>query len=194
MTGSPRLEDVARREAHVWDLTFFLAVGWIVFGALPLLGILILSLVFGNYPTDADPSPEGYPAFTGPWWAMYPLVGLQVYATIRAMPLPLRGSRWGTRYNLLMQSVLVMLSCFLNGSTAYAREGTFWGTEWLGLLSLACCAVVLVRMILGYVRLVPRSWREYLDDSGEVVAPRDVPRPRARPWDGLNRLTSRARR
>ena len=27
-----------------------------------------------------------------------------------------------------------------------------------------------------------------------IVEPRDVPRARARPWDGLNRLTSRSRR
>ena len=187
-------EDVARREARVWDLTFFLTVGWIVFGGLPLLGMLILELITGSYPTAANPHPAGFPAFTGPWWAMYPLVGLQIYATVLAFPLPMRGNRWGTRSTLLTQSISVMLFTFLNGTTAYVHDGTFWGTDWLGVVSLAFCAVLLVRMILGYLRLVPRSWREYFDDARQVVAPRDVPRPRARPWDGLNRMIERSRK
>ena len=194
MSKTTRLEEVARREGRVWDLTFFLTLGWIVFGALPLLAMMIVELISGSLPSAANPHPAGYPAFTGPWWAMYPLVGLQLYATALAFPLPLRGTRWGTRSTLFMQSIGVTLFTFLNGSTAYAHDGTFWGTEWLGLLSLACCAVLFVRMLLGYLRLVPRSWREYLDDTGQVVEPRDVPRARARPWDGLNRLTSRSRR
>jgi hypothetical protein len=188
------LEDVARREARVWDLTFFLTLGWIVFGALPLLGILILSLVFGNFPTDADPSPEGYPAFTPPWWAMYPLVGVQIWATVLAFPLPLRGRRWGTRSGLALQSVAVVLFTFMNGTVAWGREGTFYGTDWLGILSLVCLLALVLRMVAGYLRLVPRSWREYVDADGRVVDPREVPRPAARPWDGVSRLIGRARR
>ncbi len=191
MTG---LHEIVRREARVWDATFFLTLGWIVFGAMPLVAILILSLVFGNYPTDANPTPEGYPAFTPPWWAMYPLVALQLYATVLSFPLPLRGRRSGTRANLLLQGGIVTIFTFVNGVAAFGRDGTFWGTEWLGLLSLLCNLVLLARMVCGYLRIVPPSWREYRDDDGAVVAPRDVPRDTAKPWDGIGRLLERSRR
>ncbi len=87
MSKTTRLEEVARREGRVWDLTFFLTLGWIVFGALPLLAMMIVELISGSLPSAANPHPAGYPAFTGPWWAMYPLVGLQLYATALAFPL-----------------------------------------------------------------------------------------------------------
>lgn len=98
MTG---LHEIVRREARVWDATFFLTLGWIVFGALPLVAILTLSL---------------------------------------------------------------------------------------------CNLVLLARMVCGYLRIVPPSWREYRDDDGAVVAPRDVPRDAAKPWDGIARLAERDRR
>ena len=47
----------------------------------------------------------------------------------------MRGSRWGTRSTLLTQAFLVMLFTFYNGSTAYVHDGTFWGTDWLGVVS-----------------------------------------------------------
>jgi len=190
-----RLQRVARREALVWDASFFLTLGWIVFGALPLLAILVLSLVFGNYPTDQNPVPEGYPAFTPPWFAMYPLVALQVVATIVAFPLPMRGRRFGGRLTLLVQSAFVAVFTLMNGTFALGREGSFFGLDVLFAISMLCVLAVAARIALGWLRVVPRSWREYLDDEGRVVPPdavaRDTPR---RPWDGVGRLLDRSRR
>lgn len=186
-----RVQRIVRREALVWDAFFFLSLGWIIFGALPFIGILVLGLVFGNYPIEGQPIPEGWPAYTPPWWAMYPLVAFLVVVTVFSTPLPLRGFR-SLRFYLLVSATFIASVTLLSGAMALIRDHTFWGLDWLVLIPVLCGVAIVVRMIAGWMRLVPRAWREYLDDDGTVIEPRDVVRDTPpRPWHGIDGVVRR---
>jgi len=166
---------------------FLSVLVWIVFGALPTLGLLIGGL-FTGMPKDGH-LPDGFPAFMPPWWAAYPQTLLLVILTIGSVPLPLRGPRATTRSTLV--TVLVFsfsTTLFLAGAAAIpeARAGrvNFFGLDVLVMIQLALWALTVLRMILSAVHLLPRRWRMYLDDDGDVVPPKQIVRttPR-RPWD-----------
>lgn len=168
------LQQVMRREAFIYRAQYFLIAGVALFGLLPLLAVVVLSLIMGNVPGDADPTPEGYPAFTPPRLPMYPLVALQLVLTIAAYRVPMRDRPGANRVVLLQWSTILMAFTFVNGFMALAKEGSFWGLDWLGFLSLGCIAALLVRSMVGRLGWLPRSWRFYLDQDGNVIDPQDV--------------------
>lgn len=181
-------------EARFGDGLFLATVVWIIFGALPTVGLLIGELVTGAIPQDGH-LPEGFPAFMPPWWAAYPQTLLLIALALGSLPLPLRGPRATTRGTLL--TVLVMsfsTTLFIGAATAVveARAGrlNFFGVDILVMIQLGLAALTFVRMLLGALRLVPRSWREYVDEDGTVVSPKEIVRrsPR-RPWDWVQRRT-----
>ena len=168
------LQHVLRREAFIYRAQYFLVVGVALFGLLPLLAMVVISLIAGNVPSDADPTPEGYPAFTPPRLPMYPLVAVQIVLTIASYPVPMRDRPGANRLVLLQFSTILMAFTFVNGSMAFEKEGSFWGLDWLGFVSLGCVAALLLRALLGGLGWLPRSWRFYLDRDGNVIDPQDV--------------------
>ena len=64
-------------------------------------------------------------------------------------------------------------------------ENSFRGLDVLITVQAVLLLAVVARMVLGWFRLVPQKWREYVDDEGRVIPPHDVVRPeRRRPWSG----------
>ncbi|MDL5350333.1 hypothetical protein [Microbacterium sp. zg-YB36] len=168
------LQQVMRREAFIYRMQLFLVVGVVLFGLIPLIAMMVLSMLFGNVPSDVGPTPEGYPAFTPPRLPMYPLVALQIVLTIAAYPVPMRDRPGANRLVLLQFSTILMAFTFANGAMAYEREGSFWGLDLLGFVSLAGVAALLLRAILGGLGWLPRAWQFYLDRDGNVIDPQDV--------------------
>ncbi|MBF4562366.1 hypothetical protein ITJ43_09450 [Microbacterium sp. VKM Ac-2870] len=182
------LERRVALEARFGDGLFLALLVWIAFGALPTIGLLIGELVTGAIPKDGH-LPEGFPAFMPPWWAVYPQTLLLLVLAVGSLPLPLRGPRATSRGTLTTVLVLSFsTTIFIMGAAgaaeAHAGRLNFLGLDVLMMIQLTLIIITVARMLLSAVRLVPRSWREYIDEDGTVVPPKEIVRraPR-RPWD-----------
>lgn len=181
MTLAKRL----RLEALYWDGLFATSVLWILFGALPLLAILVASLITGDFPVEGEPRPEGFPAFSPPWWGLYLLTAALAVVVVVSMPLPLRGSRSFSRGTLVILCALILSSTIFAMGAVALVENSFRGLDVLITVQGVLLLAVVARMVLGWFRLVPQKWREYVDDEGRVIPPADVIRPaHKRPWSG----------
>lgn len=184
-------------EARFGDGLFLATILWIAFGALPTLGLLVGQLVTGSFVSKGN-LPESFPAFMPPWWAAYPMTLLLVVLTLGSLPLPLRGLRATTRSTLLTVLVLTFSTTLYIAAAAAAAEAhqgrlNFFGVDNLVFIQFFLIIITVARMLLSGMRLVPRTWREYIDEDGTVVPPKEIVRraPR-RPWD-WNRNRARRR-
>lgn len=186
-----------RLETWFGDGLFLATVLWILFGALPILAILVASLVTGDHLVEGQPVPDGFPAFMPPWWAAYPQTVLLIVLTIGSIPLPLRGRRAATRGTLELVLALSATSTFFIMAAAgllEARAGrlNFFGLDILAGIQALLFLLTVLRMLLGWLRLVPQAWRQYLDDDGTVIPPREFVRMAPpRPWDGRIRVNGK---
>lgn len=191
--------NLARRvawEARFGDGLFLATVLWIVFGALPTIGLLIGQLVTGAFVRTGD-VPAGFPAFMPPWWAAYPMTLLLVVLALGSLPLPLRGPRATTRSTLLTVLIFTFSTTLFTAAAAAAAEAhqgrvNFFGVDTLVFIQFFLIIITVARMLLSAMRLLPRTWREYIDDDGTVVPPKEIARraPR-RPWDWVRRRPPR---
>ncbi|GAA4072130.1 hypothetical protein GCM10023065_27830 [Microbacterium laevaniformans] len=184
-------------EARFGDGLFVATILWIVFGALPMIGLLVGQLVTGGFVKSGD-VPASFPAFMPPWWAAYPMTLLLVVLALGSLPLPLRGPRATTRGTLLAVLVLTFGTTLYIAAAAAAAEAhqgrvNFFGVDTLVFIQFVLIIITVARMLLGALRLLPRRWREYIDEDGTVVPPKEIVRraPR-RPWD-WNRNRARRR-
>lgn len=188
MTGTGRwsLQRRLRLEAWFGDGLLLATVIWIVFGALPMIALLIGELFTGS-PKDGQ-IPEGYPAFLPPWWAAYPQTLLLAALAIGSLALPLRGpraTRRGTLAILLALSVSTTMYLMVATGAAEAHAGrlNFFGLDVLVLIQMGLFALTVVRMILGALHVLPQRWREYVSDDAVVIPPKEIVRPAPRrPW------------
>ncbi|KXC05938.1 hypothetical protein [Microbacterium hominis] len=183
-----RLQRQVAWEARFGDGLFVATILWIVFGALPTIGLLIGQLVTGAVVENGS-VPDGFPAFMPPWWAAYPLTLLLVVLALGSLPLPLRGPRATTRSTLLTVLVLSVSTTLVIAAATAAAEAhqgrvNFFGVDTLVFIQFFLILLTVARMLLSAMRLLPRPWREYIDEDGTVVAPKEIVRrtPR-RPWD-----------
>lgn len=186
-------------EARFGDGLFVATILWIVFGALPTIGLLVGQLVTGGFVKSGD-VPASFPAFMPPWWAAYPMTLLLVVLALGSLPLPLRGPRATTRGTLLTVLVLTFGTTLYIAAAAAAAEAhqgrvNFFGVDTLVFIQFFLIIITVARMLLGALRLLPRRWREYIDEDGTVVPPKEIVRrsPR-RPWDWAKRRPPRQRR
>ncbi|EXJ52180.1 hypothetical protein [Microbacterium sp. MRS-1] len=184
-------------EARFGDGLFLATILWIIFGALPTIGLLVGQPVTGSFANTGN-VPDSFPAFMPPWWAAYPMTLLLVALTLGSLPLPLRGLRATTRSTLLTVLVLTFSTTLYIAAAAAAAEAhqgrlNFFGVDNLVFIQFFLIIITVARMLLSGMRLVPRTWREYIDEDGTVVPPKEIVRraPR-RPWD-WNRNRARRR-
>ncbi len=184
-------------EARFGDGLFLATILWIIFGALPTIGLLVGQLVTGSFANTGN-VPDSFPAFMPPWWAAYPMTLLLVALTLGSLPLPLRGLRATTRSTLLTVLVLTFSTTLYIAAAAAAAEAhqgrlNFFGVDNLVFIQFFLIIITVARILLSGMRLVPRTWREYIDEDGTVVPPKEIVRraPR-RPWD-WNRNRARRR-
>ena len=183
-------------EARFGDGLFLATILWVVFGALPTIGLLVGQLVTGGFVKSGD-VPASFPAFMPPWWAAYPMTLLLVVLALGSLPLPLRGPRATTRGTLLAVLVLTFGTTLYIAAAAAAAEAhqgrvNFFGVDTLVFIQFFLIIITVARMLLGALRLLPRRWREYIDEDGTVVPPKEIVRrsPR-RPWDWARRRPPR---
>jgi hypothetical protein len=188
------LERRLRLEALFLDGVFVATLAWTLFGALPFLGILIAALITGQIPVEGQPLPLGYPAFTPPWWAIYPQTALLAILAVGSLPLPLRRRGPGTRATLILTQVFTLATGFFAMAATLYREPQLAPVVYPLLIQLGLLALTVLRVLLGWLRLVPRHWREYVDESGASIPPKEiVPPGRERPWSGRLKLTRKRR-
>lgn len=180
---------------------FLSAILWVVTGAIPVLGLLVgdLVAVLAGGETPYVP-PFWVAVFILPWWAVYLQTLLVAGLVVMSMPLPLRASRSVSRGTLLLvQSLVLGSSLYLTAAVTAAAtaEGnsimSFMGLDYLALFQFFLLLVTVVRMVMGWVHLLPRRWRVYVDDQGQVMSPKEVRQKFTRtqtrkPWYGRNRL------
>ncbi|WP_454140662.1 hypothetical protein [Microbacterium lacticum] len=183
-------------EARFGDGLFLATILWIIFGAFPTIGLLVGQLVTGSFVSNGA-VPDSFPAFMPPWWAAYPMTLLLVVLAVGSLPLPLRGPRATTRSTLLTVLVLTFSTTLYIAAAAAAAEAhqgrvNFFGVDNLVFIQFFLILVTVARMLLSGMRLLPRTWREYIDEDGTVVPPKEIVRrsPR-RPWDWARRRPPR---
>ena len=148
----------------------------------PILVILVAGVVQGISRGEAPPHgglawAPGYPPFDPQLWLVWIPIGICAVWIVMTIPVPLkrerplgRGMQFGFLFIIFAGST-VLIAGF------YRPVFTGWGVQWAPSVILAIGAVLVLRIFLGWVRLLPRSWRMYLDAEGnlEPKAPRYGP-------------------
>ena len=114
------------------------------------------------------------------WLAWVPVVLLAAWVIV-TLPVPLRRPGVAGRFNQLITAVGVLVATVprVVGGLA-SPDIPNWGTESIFVVILAIGGLIIARILLGRLRLVPRSWRVYLDENGNVVKPTPMGRARRR--------------
>ena len=133
----------------------------VVADAIPLLVLLVLALVqgltTGEYPEGSGMGASGdFPPFDPQlWMAWLPVVTYGVWAIV-TVPLPVpRG-----RFSMLLTGLVLFAATIARIAGFVGHEHIAdGGTRYILVVILACAGLILLRAILGALRLVPPSWR-----------------------------------
>lgn len=126
-------------------------------------------------------SEEGFALWdTQLWLAWVPVACLAGWIGL-TIPVPLRRPGVGGRVLQLILTVVILIATVprVVGGLA-GPEIPEWGTRAIFLVIVALGGVVVLRIVLGWLRLLPRSWRVYLDERGAVIRPAPLGRARRR--------------
>jgi hypothetical protein len=146
-----------RLAASMSALTLILIV---VADAIPLLVLLVLALVqgltTGEYPEGSGMGASGdFPPFDPQlWMAWLPVAAYGVWAIITVpLPVPRR------RFPMLLTGLLLFAATIarIAGFVGHERIAD-GGTRYILVVIMVCAGLILLRAILGTLRLVPRSW------------------------------------
>lgn len=144
----------------------------------PFLILAITKLVNGIV-TGTQPERGGIvwtpdlPRFDPQLWLVWVPIALVALWIVVTIPVPLQRTRGFGRLMQLLTVIMVLFGTILVIVAYFPMPGvTTWGTEWAPSVILVIGAVVLLRMLLGALRLLPRSWRIYLDENGDPEPPR----------------------
>ncbi|WP_213815548.1 hypothetical protein [Glaciihabitans sp. dw_435] len=164
VTAAERARKRKRAEA-ITDIVYWVSAAfYLVACLLPLIVIMIIGLIAGTVPTQAEGGvlgfADGYPAFNPQSWLLYvPALGV-LFLSIWTFPLPLRSFPGASRVSLVsitffMFFIGLLVSSAFMGSPGIENEG-FPAV----LIMLLALVLFIVRWILGALRLLPASWRE----------------------------------
>lgn len=144
----------------------------------PILVLLVTSLVrgiaTGEYPENGGLAwSEDFPPFDPQLWLMWIPIGVMAFWIAVTLPVPLKRAKGlGRVMQLLFLFITFWLSITLIAGFFPVPWIGKWGTQWAPSTMLVIGAVLVLRMLLGGLRLLPRSWREYLDENGDPEPPR----------------------
>lgn len=178
MTGGAR----ARLEGHSRTLLKIHAVALAVFGLLPLIVVGITGLIIGaqtgDFPSNGAVGwDDTYPAFDPQIWLSWiPIAVLFVWFGA-TFTVPLRRKGVVGRGSMLISTFVNLIVVFayplgIAGAPQVFDAGAIWMPVVLFWLGVA----ILVRMLLGWVRALPLSWRAYPDPEA-APAPSEVSFP-----------------
>lgn len=153
----------ARAEA-ITDITFSLTTLYLVAVAMvPPIIIAIIGIVSGTFPTQQQGGllgvASGYPAFNPQSWLLYPPAVVFLALSIYTIPLPLKDFL-ATSRGFLTAFTLIFGVAVLETGTAYAgAPGIHNEGRYAGLFFVVAFVLLWLRTILGWLHLVPASWR-----------------------------------
>lgn len=161
-----RIERVSRR------LAFATAAAIVVCLLGPILVILGAAVIQGIARGEAPPHgglawAPGYPPFDPQLWLIWIPIAVIAVWIVLTIPVPLtraRGLGRGMQFGLLL--VIFAASTILIAGF-YRPVFPGWGVQWAPTVILVIGGVLLLRIVLGWLRLVPKSWRTYLDADGD---------------------------
>ncbi len=149
----------------------------IVCDLLPILAQLVAALVHGIV-TGAWPAHrglgygEGFPLWDPLLWLAWGPVLCAAAWIVVSLPVPLRRPGLPGRGQQLLMLLVIYVVTIARVSGFLGAPGIWGGgTEAIFVVILGLGALVLVRIVLGWLRLLPRSWRQYLDAEGNRVQP-----------------------
>jgi hypothetical protein len=188
-----RPERVERIERLCYPFALAAIGALIVCDGLPvvllLAGALVVGATTGHLPEGRGLVPsDGYPPIdTQLWLAWGPVFIIAAWITV-TFPVPLgRRNIYGRGFQLfsLLMTFLFSTARVLGFATAdgYPHAGTLWIFPAVAVLA----GIVVVRVLLGWFRLLPRSWRIYLDEYGNRITPTPFP-------SAFDRMHARQRR
>ena len=145
-------------------LSMGVLVAIVVFDALPLLMLLVSAVIAGvttgEFPAGGGMGDSGtFPGIDPQLWMAWIPVGLYALWSLVSFPLPLvrhrskRGSMLMTGF-LLFAATVARVAGFV-GSDRFPDGGT----RWIYVAILCVAGLILLRMVLGWLRMVPQSWR-----------------------------------
>ena len=158
-------------------LAFVVAMCIVVFLLGPLLVVLVTGFIrgvaTGEWPANGGMGWEpGFPPFDPQLWLMWiPIAALTVWIIV-TIPVPLKRSRGRGRFLQAMfwlMTTVLAITLIAGYSTAPWIQDPGSAAALNGLLLVG--AVLALRVILGALRLLPRSWRMYLDADGHPEPP-----------------------
>ena len=123
---------------------------------------------------------EDFPPFDPQLWLMWIPIAMIAFWIGVTIPVPLKRARgFGRLMQFLFLAMIFWLSITLIAGFYPAPWIGKWGTQWAPSTILVIGGVLLLRIVLGALRLLPRSWRMYLDANGEPEPPPRGPSPLA---------------
>ncbi|MGV8967027.1 MAG: hypothetical protein ACOH2F_12190 [Cellulomonas sp.] len=171
-----------KRAEDLTDVVFWAAgVFYVLAGFVPVILIMIIGIINGTSPDEADGGlwgvAPGYPAFDPQSWLFFlPALAL-LFLSLWTIPLPLRSFPGTSRAMLAWTSagavlLTAQMAAAFQGAPGIANEGI-----WAALIFAAAAALFFVRLLLGALHLLPRTWREA--DPTPRRRRKTVSRPRA---------------
>lgn len=140
----------------------------VVFDLLPLLilgvSALTIGIVTGEYPAGGGMADDGtFPSIDPQLWMAWIPVGLYALWSLVSFPLPLARHRF-KRGSMLSSGFLVFAATAARVA-GFVGSDRFpdGGTHWIFVVILCAAGVVLLRVILGWLRVLPKSWRAGAD-------------------------------
>jgi hypothetical protein len=152
-----------KRAEDLTDIILPIAgVFYVVAGFVPV--IVIIGIVSGTAPTEADGGvwgwAPGYPAFDPQSWLFFlPALAL-LFLSIWTIPLPLRNFPGTSRAMLTWTSASAILITAQMGAAFHGAPGISNEGIWAAFIFAAAAVIFFLRLLLGVLHLVPRSWRE----------------------------------
>ena len=146
-------------------MVFWIAgVFYVVTGFFPVIIIMIIGLVAGTSPLESDGGmwgwAPGYPAFDPQSWLFFLPALAALFLSVWTFPLPLRTFPGTSRAMLMWTSAGAVLLTAQMGAAFHGAPGIANEGIWASFLFAAAAALFFLRLLLGALHLLPRSWRE----------------------------------
>lgn len=156
----------------------------IVCDLVPFLALTVAALIIGattgDYPAHRGFAPDGAFPSVDPqlWLAWGPVFCLAAWIAV-TFPVPLsrpgifgRGMQLGFALLGFLAAVPRVLG--FQNAPGIADAASIWVFPSFAALA----GIVILRVLLGWLRLLPRSWRQYLDADGNRIRPEPFDRQR----------------
>lgn len=121
---------------------------------------LLQGVVTGEFPRGGGlGASENFPPFDPQLWMAW--IPIAIYATwvVATIPLPLKRQKFGRGFMLIDGALIFGTSLARIPGFVWSDRVLSWGTQYAFVAILVIMGVLVLRILLGWLRLVPKSWR-----------------------------------